>query len=87
MLLNSGSALYKRKSQPENCLQSEMLSFDTIVGSRTGLAIRNRTGSAWELEGAALGIVHSLEGDAQARGLLECTTCITISVREPRYEE
>ena len=54
----------------------------THLGSPAGLVIRNRTGSAWELEIIALVRAHSLEGDARTRGLLEGTIRITKPVRE-----
>ena len=60
------------------------LSFDIKNGSRTGLVRRNRIRSAWEPESVALVIANSLEGDARARGLLECTIRITKPVREPK---
>jgi hypothetical protein len=53
------------------------------MGSRTRLVIRNRTRSAWERERVALVRANSLEDDARARGLLECTIRITKPVREP----
>ena len=56
------------------------------LDSRTRLVIRNRIGSAWELEIVALIIANSLVGDARTRGLLECTIRITKQVREPRNE-
>jgi amylo-alpha-1,6-glucosidase len=45
---------------------------DAYLGSRTRLVIRNRTRSDWELKMVALVITNSLEGDARARGFLEC---------------
>ena len=56
---------------------------DRINGSRTGLVIRNRTGSAWERERVALVRANALEGDARASGLLQCIIRITKPIGEP----